>query len=138
MYTFLITGEQTGGRFFAMEAMVPPGAGPPPHVHLGEDETFYVLEGSCTIRLGDSLLQANAGDFICIPKGTTHCFKNEGTRPMRMILTFVPAGIEEYFEEVFEPVLDRSAAPPPITQDLIDRMIAAAPRHGIEFLPPGA
>jgi quercetin dioxygenase-like cupin family protein len=43
-YTFLVTGEESGGAYFAMEAIVPPGGGPPPHIHTLEDETFYVLE----------------------------------------------------------------------------------------------
>ncbi|MDA2913633.1 cupin domain-containing protein [Acidobacteriia bacterium AH_259_A11_L15] len=136
MYTFLITGEQSGGAFFAMEALVPPGGGPPPHIHRREDETFYILEGECSIRVGDKMLLAFSSDFICIPRGTVHSFKNEGTRTMRMILTFVPAGIEKYFEEVFEPVQDRSARPPPTTKELIDRLLAAAPRYGIEFVLP--
>ena len=44
-YTFLVTGDETGGAYFAMEALVPPGGGPPPHLHHREDETFYVIEG---------------------------------------------------------------------------------------------
>lgn len=136
MYTFLITGEQSGGAFFAMEALVPPAGGPPPHIHRREDETFYILDGECSVRVGDKTLLASSGDFICIPRGTLHCFKNEGARTMRMILTFVPAGIEKFFEEVFEPVQDRYATPPPTTKELIDRLLAAAPRYGIEFVLP--
>jgi hypothetical protein len=44
-YTFLVTGEESGAAYFAMEAFVPPGGGPGPHIHTREDETFYVLEG---------------------------------------------------------------------------------------------
>ncbi|MGE5374589.1 MAG: cupin domain-containing protein, partial [Bacteroidota bacterium] len=85
-----------------MEALVPPGGGPPPHIHRREDETFYILDGECSIRVGENMLAASSGGFISIPRGTLHCFKNEGIRTMKMILTFVPAGIEKYFEEVFE------------------------------------
>ena len=38
-YTFLVTGEESGGAYFAMEALAARG-GPPPHVHRREDETF--------------------------------------------------------------------------------------------------
>src|SRR5919108_6563144 len=61
MYRFLVTGEETGGAYFAMEALVPPGGGPPPHIHANEDETFYVLEGEVTIRLGDTTVTAGVG-----------------------------------------------------------------------------
>jgi hypothetical protein len=40
LYTFLVTGEESGGAYFAMEALVPTGGGPPPHIHRNEDETF--------------------------------------------------------------------------------------------------
>ena len=40
VYRFLVTGEETAGAYFAMEAIVPSGGGPPPHIHRHEDETF--------------------------------------------------------------------------------------------------
>jgi hypothetical protein len=40
LYTFLVTGEETDGAYFSMLATVPPLGGPPPHIHLNEDETF--------------------------------------------------------------------------------------------------
>ena len=60
LYRFLVTGAETGGAYFAMEAVVPPGGGPPPHIHTNEDETFYVVEGRCSIRLGDEWVTAGA------------------------------------------------------------------------------
>ena len=44
LYTFLVTRAESGGSYFTMEALVPPGGGPPPHIHRNEDETFYVVE----------------------------------------------------------------------------------------------
>jgi hypothetical protein len=43
-YRFLITGAESGGAYFAMEAIVPAGGGPPPHIHRNEDETFFFEE----------------------------------------------------------------------------------------------
>lgn len=51
-YRFLITGAESGGAYFAMEAVVPPGGGPPAHIHRNEAETFYVLEGEAAPRYG--------------------------------------------------------------------------------------
>jgi len=40
-YTFLVTGEESGGSMFALDCVVGAGGGPPPHRHLAEDELFY-------------------------------------------------------------------------------------------------
>ncbi len=135
-YTFLISGEQAGGGFFAMEGFVPAGGGPPPHIHEREDETLYILEGKCCVQIGEQQLVASAGDFMFLPRGVVHAFRNDGPETLRLILTFVPAGIEEFFEEVLEPVTDRTAVPPPPTKELIDRLLAAGPRYGIKFVLP--
>ena len=78
LYRFLVTGAETGGAYFAMEAVVPPGGGPPPHTHAREDETFYVLEGRVDFRLGDERVTAGPGDFVNVPRGRVHNFHNAG------------------------------------------------------------
>lgn len=134
--TFLITGDQTGGASFVAEAVVPPGGGPPPHIHRCEDETFYILEGRITSCIGDKIITASAGDLIHIPRGTPHSFKNEGDRVLKMIVFFTPAGIEGFFEEGFYPAPDRAAMPPMPTQELIARLVAVAPKYGLETVLP--
>jgi mannose-6-phosphate isomerase-like protein (cupin superfamily) len=42
-------GEQTGGAFTLLEAVVPLGGGPPPHIHHLEDEVFVILEGELLV-----------------------------------------------------------------------------------------
>ena len=105
LYTFLVTGDESDGAYFSMLAIVPPGGGPPPHTHRDEDETFYVLEGTPTFRLGDERIVAGPGSFVNVPKGILHCFRNFSDEPVRMILTFTPAGIERFFEETLERAL---------------------------------
>ena len=134
LYTFLVTGEESGGSYFAMEALVPSGGGPPPHIHRNEDETFYLLEGQMTFLLGDDSVVAGPGDFVNVPRGTVHSFRNDGSELARMVLTFTPAGIEKFFEETLEPALDRTQAPPANSEEVAARYVAAAPRYGIEFL----
>jgi quercetin dioxygenase-like cupin family protein len=134
LYRFLVTGAETGGAYFAMEAIVPPGGGPPPHIHRHEDETFYVVEGEVDFLLGDEVVTGGAGDFVNVPRGTVHRFQNTGTAPMRMILTFTPAGIEQFFEETLERALDPSQPPPDNVDEVAARYAAAAPRYGLEFV----
>ena len=134
LYRFLVTGDEAGGTYFAMEALVPPGGGPPPHIHRREDETFYVVEGECSILLGEHWITAGVGDFVNVPRGTVHRFQNRGTEAMRMIVTFTPAGIEKFFEETLEPLLDPTAPILDNVAAVAARFDAAAPRYGIEFL----
>ena len=133
-YRFLVTGEQTGGAYFVMEALVPPGGGPPPHIHANEDETFYVVEGGCDFLLGEETITAGPGDFINIPRGAVHRFHNSGDTPATLILTFTPANIEHFFEETLERVLDPGQSPPDNLDAVAARYAAAAPKYGIEFL----
>jgi quercetin dioxygenase-like cupin family protein len=138
-YTFLVTGEESGGAYFSMLAVVPPSGGPPPHLHRHEDETFYVLEGACTFRLGDRRIPAGPGDFVNVPRGMVHCFRNETDAPMRMVLTFTPAGIERFFEETLERAHDLSQDPPDNVAEVSARYAEAAPRYGMTFfLEPAA
>jgi quercetin dioxygenase-like cupin family protein len=135
-YTFLVTGEETGGAYFVMEALVPPGGGPPPHIHRREDETYYVLEGQIETLLGDETVIAGPHDFVNIPRGTVHCFRNAGTETARMILTFTPAGIEDWFMECLEraPNDPRPEDVPDNVDEVAARYVAAAPGYGLEFL----
>ena len=133
-YRFLITGAESGGAYFAMEAIVPAGGGPPPHIHRNEDETFYVLEGELEFLLGDRVVTGTAGDFVNVPRGTVHRFHNAGTEQARLILTFTPAGIEKFFEETLEPATDPGQPPPDNLQAVAERYAEAAPRYGLEFV----
>jgi quercetin dioxygenase-like cupin family protein len=132
-YTFLVTGEESGGAYFAMEALVPPGGGPPPHLHTREDETFYLLEGEIEFRLGDDVVTAGPGDFVNVPRGTVHSFFNASTATARMILTFTPAGMEHFFLETLDPAPNGATEVPANTDDVAARYVEAAPRHGLEF-----
>jgi quercetin dioxygenase-like cupin family protein len=133
-YTFLVTGAQSNGGLFIMEAIIPPGGGPPPHTHHREEESFYLLDGTLDITLGEKKVKATTGDFVQIPRRTIHAFRNTGSTSARMLVLFAPAGMERYFEEVLEPVQNRSAAIPAVTDALIARMVGAGPKHGIEFV----
>jgi quercetin dioxygenase-like cupin family protein len=133
---FLITGEETGGAFFLSEICVPPGGGPPPHIHRREDESFHLLEGSLTIQIGGDTLIASPGDFVFLPRCVVHSFKNNGDVTAKALVTITPAGLENFFAEVFEPATDGSATPPPMSRELIARSVAAAPRYGLVLLPP--
>ncbi len=137
VYRFLATGEDTSGKYTLFEAFVPPGGGPPPHVHSREEEGFYVLEGEITFTIGDQRLIASAGMFANMPVGTPHSFKNESVKPARMLISVAPAGLEKMFFEVGVPVPPGATTAAPPTKEEIEKLLAAAPRYGIEIKLPG-
>ncbi len=134
--TFLITGEETGGAFFLSEISVPPNAGPPPHIHSREDESFQILEGTLVIQVGGRAISASPGDFVFLPRGVLHTFRNTGAVNAKALVITTPAGLENYFKEVFDPAADRSETPPPPTPAMLARAKAVAPKYGLELLPP--
>jgi quercetin dioxygenase-like cupin family protein len=137
--TFLVTGEQSGGACFIIEGMAPPGGGPPPHIHHCEDESIYILQGTVTIQAAGRTYEASPGDFVHIPRGTVHSFRNTGNVDARALVVISPAGqagMQQFFEESFYPATDRSATPPLITEQLMGRMMAAAGKNGLEFARP--
>jgi quercetin dioxygenase-like cupin family protein len=136
--TFLITGEQTGGAFFMAEVSVPPGGGNRPHIHHREEESFYLQQGTLTIQVGGKTLNASPGDFICLPRGVAHCFRNTGNVDAKFLLVVTPAGLEKFFEEAFYPAGDSSAEPPPMNEAFLARVLAAAPKCGLELLRPAS
>jgi quercetin dioxygenase-like cupin family protein/catechol-2,3-dioxygenase len=135
--TFLITGAETGGAFFMAEVSVPPAGGPPPHVHYREEESFHVLQGTLTIQAGGKTVTASPGDFVHLPRGMTHSFQNTGSVDAKFLVVVTPAGLEKFFEEAFYPATDRSSAPPLATEALLARLLAAAPRYGLELPSAG-
>jgi len=67
VYRFLATGEDTNGKYALWEAIVPPGGGPPPHVHSREEEGFYVLEGEITFTVNGERAWRRRGRSPCRP-----------------------------------------------------------------------
>lgn len=132
---FILTGEQTGGAFFLGDVSVPPGGGPPPHIHEREDETYYLLQGTLTVQVGGQTMHASAGDCIYLPRGIAHSFRNTGEGRARMLVTATPSGIEKFFEEAFYPA-GAKQEPPQATPELIGRLIATAAKYGNMILTP--
>ena len=136
IYRFLATGEDTNGKYAMWEAIVPPSGGPPPHIHSREEESFYILEGEITFQIGDQRLVATAGMFANMPVGSLHSFKNETGTAAKMLISVAPAGLEQMFFEVGQPVEPGASAPLPTKAD-IEKLLTVAPRFGIEIRVPG-
>jgi hypothetical protein len=72
-----------------------------------------------------------------MPVGTPHSFKNESTKPARMLISVAPAALEQMFFEVGVPLAEGATTALPPTKDEIEKLLAAAPGYGIEILLRG-
>lgn len=137
VYRFLATATETDGKYAMWEAIVPPGGGPPPHVHSREEESFYILQGEITFQIGKERVVASAGMFANMPVGLPHAFKNESNQPAKMLISVAPAGLEDMFFEFGVPLPPGSTAALPPSKEEIEKLLTIAPRYGIEVLLPG-
>lgn len=108
----LAGAESTDGSFSLVEATEEPGSAAPLHVHHGEAEAFYILEGAIELTCGNDTLTAAAGDFVYTPRGVPHKYVVIGDQPARVLLLFSRPGFESFFAEGGAP-LDQPPAGPP-------------------------
>lgn len=89
----LRSGVDTSGATFEFEATLPSRtSGPPAHRHLAEQESFEVLEGRVSVRLGRTWREVEPGESVVVPPGMVHAFANRTDREARMITRETPAG----------------------------------------------
>ncbi len=135
---FAVTGAETNGKYAVWEAIVPPGGGPPLHEHSREEEAFYILEGEVACQVGERQILAAAGSFVHLPMGIPHRFRNESNTTARILITVVPAGLENMFFEtgVELPVGTQEVPPQSVEQRQAEaaRILQAAPKYGIRFV----
>jgi len=99
-FTIAIPATRTGGALSAVQGTFEPGGfAPLPHVHLNEDELFYVVDGAFDFRLGSEVSRGPAGSFVFVPRGTLHGFTAAGEGPSRLVFFHLP-GIDGFFREL--------------------------------------
>lgn len=104
LFVWKSTGPANGGAMDFGELHLDAGVRVPEHVHHGNDEAYYILEGTYRFKVGEQLADVGPGTFVRIPKGTPHAWANVGSGPGRVVLVFTPGGAAGYFEEL-EPLI---------------------------------
>ncbi len=129
---FLVDGERSSGAMTQWISHVPPGGGPPPHMHANEDEAFYVLSGAVSFLDGASgtWTELTVGASAFMPRGTFHSFKNTGSEPATLLVTTTPSGFETFFTRCAE--VFAQPGPPDMA-----RILAIGAEHGMKFVVPG-
>jgi quercetin dioxygenase-like cupin family protein len=127
---FKATREATAGFFSLAEVTIQPGtSGPPPHSHRELLDSFYVLEGTLTVRVGHDELDAPPGTYACAPPGVVHTFANRSAGPVRFLNLNSPGGWEDYIRDL---AVATPADGPPDPR-LMGEILA---RHDVALLDP--
>jgi quercetin dioxygenase-like cupin family protein len=143
-FAFLKRGE----KYTLSEGLVPPGGGPPPHIHKDYDEYFYLPDGNVKFWVGDrtypgdSIPGENApktdvysivtkpGDLIYVPANTVHGFEAVGDEPVRMVFIWESDTTYDYFQAVGQPIEDPSN-PPEVKPENKELFVSSAPQFDI-------
>jgi len=97
---FKILTTQTDGRLFLIEHKNMEPGGPPLHLHLGQEEWFYVVDGEIAFQVGEQRFHLHPGESVLAPRRIPHTFTRVGATPGHMIIAFTPAGkMEQFFND---------------------------------------
>ena len=115
------TAADTGGRYGVVIVSGQPGEGGRTHIHRGEPEAFYLLEGSVELLGAESVTPLEPGAFVLVPSDTEHGLRIIGTEPARWLAIWPQAldGLPEAIE-----ALGPDAAP--------SELVAVRRAHGVE------
>jgi mannose-6-phosphate isomerase-like protein (cupin superfamily) len=124
------TPETTGGRLSLTVATAEKGfGGPPLHLHLRDDEAFFVLEGELRFRAGEEERTVGPGGFVYVPANTPHAFTSVGDGHAKLIEMFIPGDFDGYFRELAGLIASKTW-----TRETVDGL---QEKYGMVVLGPG-
>jgi mannose-6-phosphate isomerase-like protein (cupin superfamily) len=108
-YHYLATTESTQGEYglYRVNMGAKPG-GPTAHFHKTVSESFFVLSGTIRLFNGDRWIDGAPGDFLYVPVGGLHGFRNESGEPASMLILFAPGAPREAYFEGLAGIAERS------------------------------
>jgi mannose-6-phosphate isomerase-like protein (cupin superfamily) len=152
IFTFIKVGATTCHRYTMVEALIPPGAGPLPHIHHFTDEWFYFPKGGITLQMSmQASPNLNIVPGINAPKQMLHQVQtsndslfygaryymhgyiNTTNKPLKVITIWTPddakVGISNYFREVGQRIINGKI--PAVNPNNKALFVSQAPKYGI-------
>lgn len=102
----LLSTEATGGALSVLMGWHKPGEGPPDHVHYGQEEIFFIVDGTYELTIGGQTSTIGPGTIVFLPRNTVHRFRNVGEKTACMLDWSLPGGQDRYFKAISELAAD--------------------------------
>ena len=130
-----VGAEAAQGGLSIVDHRVPPGYAPPLHVHHGQDEIFFILDGQFSIKCGEQSWQAGPGSLVFLPRDVPHGFTVSSDGPGRTLLITAPGGFDDVIRELGEPAHRLTLPGPDAPMPDPARVKTISEAHGITGVP---
>jgi len=95
-----ISTKDTNGQLSVFEYIGNEKGGPPLHIHLNQDEIFFIVEGEYLFQVGEVKYELKSGDTIFLPRKVPHTFAQKSEKG-KMFFMFQPSGkMEDFFRSL--------------------------------------
>jgi quercetin dioxygenase-like cupin family protein len=115
------------------------GTEPPPHVHMREDEFFYVLSGEMRAYVDGEVFSVSAGECLHLPRQKPHAWLIV-SEEMHAIAVIAPGGFNDAFNKMSAPA-ERMEIPRDFDIETyanadLTETIKVFEQYGLRFLSP--
>jgi len=102
IYKILVSGNQTQNKYSIIEITFPTGEESeiPLHKHGNEALVIHVIEGNFSFRYGKETLEGNKDTVLRFEKDKSHSYRKIGNDQGKLLVTYTPAGLENFFREL--------------------------------------
>ncbi len=132
---FLTSPSEAQKRFCVLRGVIPPGVSVPFHSHA-DIEDFYVVSGEVlALRQGAhgyELIVRKAGDYVRVPSGVRHGWRNVSNEPFVSLIITTPT-LGKFFLEAGRPI--EQGSQPPTSEDLA-RLANVSAQYGYRNAAP--
>jgi quercetin dioxygenase-like cupin family protein len=85
---FKVGSNETAGGLFIIEHKNLLNAGPPLHLHVAQEEWFYVIGGRVVFEVGEQRFELGPGESVLAPRNVPHAFAGVGPDHAHMLIAF--------------------------------------------------
>jgi mannose-6-phosphate isomerase-like protein (cupin superfamily) len=107
-YYYLANQQATDGDYGLYRVEIAPKGGADPHFHRAISEAFFVLSGTVKLYDGNDWIDGHPNDFLYVPPGGIHGFRNEADEPTSILILFAPGAPREHYFEGMAQLADLS------------------------------